>query len=246
MAPSASSPAPSSFHPAALPPFKRHVRTPSKSMQRFARKRRASSLSVARPVPQPPAALQPAPAAVDAAQAEASSSSSSSSAAEEHNFSCRICLSVPEGPVVTPCGHLACWKCLYSWLAMHPHAPSCPVCKAHCAMHDVLPIYGAGLEEKDPRAVPVPKPKPSQPSGSRRTRPSFVCRFPPDSLWNVRLPDAASLFHLPAFFHPPELPPMFCRFLRQRSPAAAPAARRAPRPLSPQHAQLRASAAHRR
>merc|ERR1712072_1031428 len=173
MAPSASSPAPSSFHPAALPPFKRHVRTPSKSMQRFARKRRASSLSVARPVPQPPAALQPAPAAVDAAQAEASSSSSSS-AAEEHNFSCRICLSVPEGPVVTPCGHLACWKCLYSWLAMHPHAPSCPVCKAHCAMHDVLPIYGAGLEEKDPKAVPVPKPKPSQPSaGSRRSRPSF-------------------------------------------------------------------------
>ena len=33
-------------------------------------------------------------------------------------------------PVVTLCGHLYCWPCLYRWLQVQSHCRTCPVCKA--------------------------------------------------------------------------------------------------------------------
>ena len=39
-------------------------------------------------------------------------------------FVCHICLNSPDKPVVTVCGHLHCWGCLYKWLALHrDHVP---------------------------------------------------------------------------------------------------------------------------
>lgn len=34
---------------------------------------------------------------------------------ERSAFECNICYDVAESPVVTLCGHLYCWPCLYRW-----------------------------------------------------------------------------------------------------------------------------------
>ena len=35
---------------------------------------------------------------------------------DEICFYCKICWQLAEEPIVTQCGHLNCWLCLYSWL----------------------------------------------------------------------------------------------------------------------------------
>ncbi len=79
-------------------------------------------------------------------------------------FSCSICTDAVMEPVVTHCGHLYCWSCLYRWLengmtvqernelfgfsALHSNNPYydpskrvCPVCRAPCSVKRVIPIY---------------------------------------------------------------------------------------------------------
>ena len=83
-------------------------------------------------------------------------------------FSCSICTEAVMEPVVTHCGHLYCWSCLYRWLehgmtvqernelfgnssstsAWHNQNPYydpskrvCPVCRAPCSVKRVIPIY---------------------------------------------------------------------------------------------------------
>mmetsp|Transcript_17049 Transcript_17049/g.23860 ORF Transcript_17049/g.23860 Transcript_17049/m.23860 type:complete len:205 (-) Transcript_17049:330-944(-) len=65
-------------------------------------------------------------------------------------FECNICLTAAQRPVVTLCGHLYCWPCLYKWLR-HSKKEECPVCKARVLAMDVIPIYGRGGAQKDPR-----------------------------------------------------------------------------------------------
>lgn len=72
--------------------------------------------------------------------------------------------------MVTLCGHLYCWPCLYRWLQVQNHSRTCPVCKAGVDRDKVIPIYGRGGNE-DPRGkskggaevVDVP----SRPAGQR-------------------------------------------------------------------------------
>ncbi|CAH9063088.1 unnamed protein product [Cuscuta europaea] len=59
-------------------------------------------------------------------------------------FDCNICLDLSKEPVVTCCGHLFCWPCLYRWLHVHSDAKECPVCKGEVTMKNVTPIYGRG------------------------------------------------------------------------------------------------------
>lgn len=95
---------------------------------------------------------------------------SSSVATTDARFSCNICLeAVNEEPVVTSCGHLYCWPCLYEWLqpgltpaerealgstslnsvlfSSHNATTAdssrrvCPTCKAPCSLPRVVPIY---------------------------------------------------------------------------------------------------------
>ncbi|KAF5474036.1 hypothetical protein F2P56_005978 [Juglans regia] len=59
-------------------------------------------------------------------------------------FDCNICLDLARNPVVTCCGHLFCWACLYRWLHVHSDAKECPVCKGEVTIKSVTPIYGRG------------------------------------------------------------------------------------------------------
>ncbi|CAK9322907.1 unnamed protein product [Citrullus colocynthis] len=59
-------------------------------------------------------------------------------------FDCNICLDLARDPVVTCCGHLYCWPCLYRWLHLHSEAKECPVCKGEVTTKNVTPIYGRG------------------------------------------------------------------------------------------------------
>lgn len=63
--------------------------------------------------------------------------------AASSNFDCNICLESSQDPVVTMCGHLFCWSCLYRWLTVHSISKECPVCKAG-VQDKVIPLYGRG------------------------------------------------------------------------------------------------------
>lgn len=65
-------------------------------------------------------------------------------------FDCSICLDFARDPVVTLCGHLYCWPCIYKWfdsqnssLGSNEH-PQCPVCKAEISEKTMVPLYGRG------------------------------------------------------------------------------------------------------
>lgn len=66
-------------------------------------------------------------------------------------FECNVCLEQASDPVVTVCGHLYCWRCIYTWLKTSAE-PSCPICKADLSSRDrMIPLYGRGQPERDPR-----------------------------------------------------------------------------------------------
>ncbi|KAK7259558.1 hypothetical protein RIF29_25167 [Crotalaria pallida] len=65
-------------------------------------------------------------------------------------FDCNICLDLAKDPVVTCCGHLFCWPCLYRWLHLHSDAKECPVCKGEVTLKNVTPIYGRGNNVRIP------------------------------------------------------------------------------------------------
>ncbi|KAF7141521.1 hypothetical protein RHSIM_Rhsim06G0197300 [Rhododendron simsii] len=79
--------------------------------------------------------------------------SAPATAAENGNgcFDCNICLDSAHDPVVTLCGHLYCWPCIYKWLHVQTTAsfesnepPKCPVCKAKISESSLVPLYGRG------------------------------------------------------------------------------------------------------
>uniref|UniRef100_A0A7C8ZPA1 E3 ubiquitin-protein ligase RMA n=1 Tax=Opuntia streptacantha TaxID=393608 RepID=A0A7C8ZPA1_OPUST len=70
-------------------------------------------------------------------------------------FDCNICLESVGDPVVTFCGHLYCWPCLYRWIHSQKAScedpeqqPRCPVCKAEVSDQTLTPIYGRGQSGK--------------------------------------------------------------------------------------------------
>ena len=94
-------------------------------------------------------------------------------AASTNRYSCAVCLEAHAiEPVVTACGHLYCWQCLYRWLdAGHNR---CPVCSARVDRNEVTPLYASDerdgeLEKLRGRpASPVPRPRSRTPSPARR------------------------------------------------------------------------------
>ncbi|KAM0829108.1 hypothetical protein ACQ4PT_067084 [Festuca glaucescens] len=72
-------------------------------------------------------------------------------------FDCNICLDFAVEPVVTRCGHLYCWPCIYEWLRRNGdegHAGvstgrPCPVCKGPLTLDSLVPLYGRGGSRSD-------------------------------------------------------------------------------------------------
>ncbi|KAA0056985.1 hypothetical protein IC582_029373 [Cucumis melo] len=85
-------------------------------------------------------------------------------------FDCNICLDFASEPIVTLCGHLYCWPCIYKWLHVQSASlapdepPQCPVCKADISHTTMVPLYGRGQSaehaEDDARGTLIP-PRPS-------------------------------------------------------------------------------------
>ena len=120
----------------------------------------------------------PGVAGSSAEHAPASPASPASASA----FECNICMEEASEPVLTQCGHLFCWSCIYTWL-QRSHRPSgyeggCPVCKAEVCVDKVTPIYGRGRPQIDPRS-PVPdRPAAQRPAARSRASPARR-RLPP-------------------------------------------------------------------
>ncbi|KAL4308673.1 hypothetical protein GQ457_01G004660 [Hibiscus cannabinus] len=64
-------------------------------------------------------------------------------------FDCSICFEPAKDPVVTLCGHLYCWPCIYKWLHIRISSldadskqKNCPVCKANISSGSLVPLYG--------------------------------------------------------------------------------------------------------
>ncbi|MCE3214992.1 hypothetical protein HAX54_000510 [Datura stramonium] len=95
-------------------------------------------------------------------------------------FECNICLDLANDPVVTFCGHLYCWPCIFKWIHLrsipseNPHQlnPQCPVCNAEVSRRTLVPLYGRGQatesseEEVPSNGMVIPQRPPSLRSGS--------------------------------------------------------------------------------
>lgn len=84
-------------------------------------------------------------------------------------FDCSICLDFVKDPVVTLCGHLYCWPCIYKWLSSQTDSDNntlCPVCKSEISQTSVIPLYGRGntlpgneSDTKTSKTVIPPRPR---------------------------------------------------------------------------------------
>lgn len=73
---------------------------------------------------------------------------------ESSFFECNICLDLASEPVVTCCGHLFCWACLYRWLFVHSSdLKECPICKGEVTMKTITPIYTRGNQSRVSKVV---------------------------------------------------------------------------------------------
>ncbi|KAL2931984.1 E3 ubiquitin-protein ligase RMA1H1 [Bienertia sinuspersici] len=72
------------------------------------------------------------------------------------SFDCNICLDFANEPVVTLCGHLYCWPCIFKWFHVQSDSlssdeyPQCPVCKAEISHTTMVPLYGRGQSLTNP------------------------------------------------------------------------------------------------
>lgn len=88
-------------------------------------------------------------------------------------FECNVCFDTAKEPVVTSCGHLFCWSCLYQWLHRNLENKECPTCKGALLGCNITPIYGRGGPERSMRGEVGEEGKqggfviPPRPRGSR-------------------------------------------------------------------------------
>ena len=76
------------------------------------------------------------------------SSSNNNNKNSAKNFECTICLDTAKEPVLTKCGHIFCWPCIYNWLDSKGGKARCPNCKNLITKNDLIPVY-SNEENKD-------------------------------------------------------------------------------------------------
>ena len=83
-------------------------------------------------------------------------------------FDCNICLDTASEPVVTACGHLYCWPCLYRWMHARPGENTClcPICKLVLHEGNIIPIYGRGVDRGPATPTKQQQTGPCQPCSS--------------------------------------------------------------------------------
>lgn len=57
------------------------------------------------------------------------------------SFECNICYGICQEPVVTTCGHLYCWPCIYQWVNTNRTYLTCPVCKNGITENRIISIF---------------------------------------------------------------------------------------------------------
>jgi len=91
---------------------------------------------------------------------------------QDARFSCSICFDPVREPVVTQCGHLYCWPCLYRWLSpgmtpqerrnlglpraigpMDESRRTCPVCKSEASARTIIPIYVQNTKQETTESI---------------------------------------------------------------------------------------------
>lgn len=134
-------------------------------------------------------------------------------------FECNICLELVQDPVVTLCGHLFCWPCIYRWINFNETSlenpvnpnPLCPVCKSEVSDKTVIPLYGRGQSTDTPKdklshLIPQRPPSPRcngvmiLPNGTSNTpNPVQQRRFPVPS--PLSIPPVAAQMASPVLGH---------------------------------------------
>ncbi|CAN6283755.1 unnamed protein product [Urochloa humidicola] len=110
------------------------------------------------------------------------------------NFECNVCFDMAAEPVVTKCGHLFCWECLYQWLHVHSNHRECPVCKGQVAADAIIPIYGRGGSAASVDNAP-PRPTGARVESSRQQQ--QLPTFPP----TIYVDDDEDPFDLPGMMN---------------------------------------------
>ena len=96
----------------------------------------------------------------------------------EGAFECNICLDVATDPVVTQCGHLYCWPCIYKYVR-RAQDPQRRMWGFAVDLEDT-PTKNTVFSVSPDLRRPTGRPRASSPRGSR-TPPSRRARSPPNS-----------------------------------------------------------------
>jgi E3 ubiquitin-protein ligase RNF5 len=71
-------------------------------------------------------------------------------------YMCNICYGTPTNPVLTQCGHLFCWECIYVWSQSVGGCRFCPTCRSRMELGEVIPMASNKSTPKKSKCPPPP------------------------------------------------------------------------------------------
>ena len=90
---------------------------------------------------------------------------------EKSFYDCKICMGTSEEPVVTHCGHLYCWSCIYQWSqSKNAEVVPCPLCNAEVDINKIIPLYTSQENHKKKKEDIPKRPQPENRQYERANR----------------------------------------------------------------------------